>query len=52
MTTFVPLAADTDGTASAVAVGEWLLHSEQFVPLALLLSLGMLSDHMAPCSRA
>lgn len=26
MTTFVPLAADTDGTASAVAVGEWLLH--------------------------
>ncbi|KAL8440851.1 hypothetical protein Emag_007682 [Eimeria magna] len=26
MTTFVPLAADTDGTATAVAVGEWLLH--------------------------
>lgn len=28
MTTFVPLAADTDGTATAVAVGDWLLHSE------------------------
>ncbi|KAL8432847.1 hypothetical protein Efla_007690 [Eimeria flavescens] len=26
MATFVPLAADTDGTATAVAVGEWLLH--------------------------
>ncbi|OEH77091.1 eukaryotic translation initiation factor 3 subunit M [Cyclospora cayetanensis] len=26
MSTFVPLAADTDGTATAVAVGEWLLH--------------------------